>query len=72
MEHAVTKLYDDIHNTLTVPCEKSEMVSFASSVTKNIVVFAFRSQARFPVKLIFCIAFRSASIACCLIKPIHL
>ena len=32
VEHAVAKSYDDIHDTFTVPCEKSKMVSFASSV----------------------------------------
>ena len=42
-----------IYNTLTVSCEKSKMVSFASSIMKNIVAPAARS--RFPVKLIFCI-----------------
>ena len=36
MEHAVAKSYDDIHNTLTVPCEKSKMVSFAFSIMKKI------------------------------------
>ena len=42
-----------IYNTLTVSYEKSKMVSFASSIIKNIVAPAARS--RFPVKLIFCI-----------------
>ena len=37
------------------------MVSFASSIMKNIVVSAFPSQSRFPVKLICCISFESAS-----------
>ena len=32
VEHAVAKSYDDIHDIFTVPCEKSKMVSFASSV----------------------------------------
>ena len=36
VEHAVTTSYDDIHNTCTVPCEKSETVSFASLKIKNI------------------------------------
>ena len=31
------KSYDDIHNTFTVPCEKSRMVFFAFSIMKNIV-----------------------------------
>ena len=34
MEHVVVvaKAYDNIHNTFTVPCEKSKMVSFAFSI----------------------------------------
>ena len=43
------------------------MVSFASSIMKNIVASAARS--RFPVKLI-CFTFGSASSACCLLKSI--
>ena len=57
-----------MYNTLTFPCEKSKMVSFNSSIMKNIVVFS--SQSRFPVKLICSIAFQSASSACCLLKSI--
>ena len=71
-EDVVAKLYDDIYNILTVPCEKSKTVSFTSSVMKNIVVSSFPSQARSPVKLICCIAFRSASSACCLLKSISI
>ena len=56
---------EHIHNTLTVPCEKSKMVSFASSIMKNIEGPAARS--KFPVKLICYIAFGSASSACCLV-----
>ena len=37
---------------------------------KNTVVFASPSQAGFHVKLVCCIAFGSASSACCLIKTI--
>ena len=48
-------MYDDIHNTVTVPC------SFASSVMKSIVVFPARP--KFAVKLICCIAFGSVSSA---------
>ena len=70
VEHAVAKLYNDVHNTSTVPSEKSKLVSFASSILKNIVVFAFPSQARFPVKLIYWTAFGSTSSACCLLKSI--
>ena len=44
---------------MTIPCEKSKMVSFASLVMKNIVVPAFR--AIFSIKLICCIAFGSVS-----------
>ena len=47
-----------IDNTMTVPFEKSKMVSFVSSIMKNIVISP--SSSRLPVKLIFCIAFRSA------------
>ena len=49
-------------------CEKPKTISFASSIMKNIV--APLSQPRFPVKLICCIAFGSASNACCLLKSI--
>ena len=59
---------EHIHNTLTVPCEKSKMVSFASLIMKNIVAPA--AQSRFPVKLICCIAFGSASSGSCLVKSI--
>ena len=73
-----TKLHcRDLHNVFTVPCQKSKIVSFSSSITKNIIVLtvkiyteAFRPLSRFPVKLIYCIAFGSASTACCLLKSI--
>ena len=68
MEYALTKSYDDIHKILTVRCEKSKMVSFASPIMKNIV--AFSSRSRFPVKLICCIAFGSTSSAYYLLKSI--
>ena len=63
---------EHIHNILTVPCEKSKMVSFSSSKMKTIIVlsFTFSPQFRFPVKLIYCIAFGSASISCCVLKSI--
>ena len=48
-----------------VAWEKSNLVCFASSIMKNIVVSSFPSLAKFPVKLICCIAFGSASDACC-------
>ena len=47
-----------------IPFEKSKTVSLASPIMKNICVFPFRF--RFPVKLICCIAFGSASSFCCL------
>ena len=58
------------YNTLTVPCEKFKILSSASSIMKNIVVFVAPSQARFPVKLICCIAFKSESSAFYLLKSI--
>ena len=63
---AVAKSYDDIYNTLTVPCEKFKMVSFASSITENINLLLL--PLRFLVKLICCIAFGSASSPCCLLN----
>ena len=54
--------------TFTVSCEKSKMVSLASSVMTNIVVCPDRF--RFLVKLICCITFGPASLACCLLKSI--
>ena len=51
-----------------MPCEKSKMISFASSITKNIVG-SFRL-TRFPVNLICCIAFGSASSSCYILKSI--
>ena len=56
---------EHIHNILTV--EKSKMVSFASSVMKNIA--AFPGQFRFPVKSLCCIVFVTPSSPCCLLKP---
>ena len=41
-----------------------------SSIMKNIVLFTSPSWARFHVKLTCCIAFWSASSACCLINSI--
>ena len=32
VEHAVAKSYDGIHDIFVVPCQKSKMTSFASSV----------------------------------------
>ena len=55
---------EHIHNTRTVFSEKSKMVSFASPIMRNTVVFSARS--RFPAKLICCIAFESASSPVCL------
>ena len=55
-------------NTLIIPCQKSKIVSFTSSIMKNIVLFP--AWSKFPVKAICCIAFGSASSACYLLKPI--
>ena len=52
----------------SVSCEKSKMVSFASSIMKNIV--APSSRYSLPVKLICGIALGSASSVCCLLKYI--
>ena len=51
------KVVEYIYNIFTVPCEKSNMLSFASSIIKKIAVFAFLSRDRFPVKLVYCFAF---------------
>ena len=51
-----------------VPCEKSTADSLASLIMKDIIVFPARS--RFPVKLICCIPFGSASSACCFLRSI--
>ena len=59
------KIVEVIHNTLTVPCEKSKMVSFDSLIMKNIAAPA--AQSWFPLKLIYFIDFVSASSCCCLI-----
>ena len=45
--------------------EKSNLVSFVFSIMKHIVAFPARS--RFPINLISCIVFGSASTACCLL-----
>ena len=66
----MTKSYGDMHNTLTVPCGKPKMVSFVSSIMKNIVAFTFQPPTRFPVKLTYCAAFGSASSSCCVLKSI--
>ena len=54
------------HNTLTVLFEKSRTVSFNSSIVKKIVALFFR----FPLKLICCIYFGTASNFCYLFKSI--
>ena len=53
-----------------VGAQFSITLSFASSLIKNIVVFSFSSLSKFPVKLICCFAFGSASSAFCLLKSI--
>ena len=55
IEQALAKSYGDIHNTFTVPCEKSRIVSFVSLIMKKIVVCPALS--RLLLKLICCIAF---------------
>ena len=57
------------YNTFTGPCEISKVVSFASSIMKNIVVFP--DWSRFSIKLICCIAFAFASSACCLLQQAY-
>ena len=57
-----------INNTYTVPDEKSRIVSLTSLIMKNILLFPAHS--RFPVKLIFSIAFGSASSSCYLLRSI--
>ena len=64
------KIVKHVHNTSTVPSEKYKTVFFASSIIKNIAVFAIGFQARFPVKLICYIAFGSTSSVCCFLKSI--
>ena len=49
----------------SVPCEKSKIIYFASSIMNNIVVFTAR--CRFSVKIICYIVFGSASSTCCLL-----
>ena len=49
------------YNSYVVPCEKSKIVSLASSRTKNI--FVSPAQSMFAVKIICCVAFGSASSA---------
>ena len=55
-------------NTLIVLFEKSKTVSFAPPIMKNIAEPFYLS--RFSVKLIYYIAFGSASGFCCLLKSI--
>ena len=55
------KIVEYIHNTFTVSWEKPKIVSFTSSIMKNVNLLLL--PLRFPVKLISCIAFGSASSA---------
>ena len=57
-----------IHHTFPVPCKKPNIIYFASSIMKSIVVFS--ACFKFPINLICCIAFESASSTCCLLKSI--
>ena len=59
---------EHIHNTLTVPCRKSKMVSFASSIIRKII--APSAWSRFAVNLSCWVTFGSTSSACCLLKSI--
>ena len=43
------KIVEHSHNTFTVPCEKSKMIFFASSIMKNIVAPA--TWSRLPEKI---------------------
>ena len=61
-----------MQNTFRVPFEKCKIIFFASSITKNIVVFAIEFQVRFPVKLIYCIAFEAVSSACSFLKSVSI
>ena len=51
-----------------MPCEKSKIVSFTSSIMKHIVETA--SQFKLSQKSTCCIAFGVVSNACCLLKSI--
>ena len=55
-----------IHNTFTVPCERSKIVSFASSIMKKIAAFF----TMLSVKLICYIVFASPSSPCWLPKSV--
>ena len=55
-----------VYNTITIPCEKSKIVSIAFLVMKSIVA----TWSRFPVKLIYCIAFGSVLSGSCLVNSI--
>ena len=37
MEHEVATSYDDVQTTLAVTCKKTKMVSFASSIMRDVV-----------------------------------
>ena len=49
-----------------VPCEKSSIVYFSALKMENTVPYS--SGSKFPVKLLYCIAFWSAWSACCLVS----
>ena len=61
-------MLEHIFKTPTVPCQQSRVVSFTSSIIKKTV--AASARLRFPAELVICIAFRSASSACCILKSI--
>ena len=58
MELPVATSYEDIYSTFTIPCKKSKMVSFTSSIIKTITLLF--APIRLPVKLV-CVVSGSAS-----------
>ena len=57
-----------VYNMFRVLCEKPRIVSFASSIMKNVILSP--GQSRFAVKVICCIISGATSRACCLLKSI--
>ena len=67
VEHKVGRSYDNMHSTFTVLCEKSKIVSFDSSIMKNV---ACPVRSRSPVELIGCIDLGPVLSVCDLLKSI--
>ena len=61
------KFIEHIYNTFVV-CEKSRIVPLTSGIVK--IFFEFPTCSAFPLKLICCIAFRSALSTSCLLRSI--